>query len=474
MYGYDIHGDAIMRDVSLPGPADSASLHCVDMNLALDKLIPRFSRLSLVDPPIYRVPDDLLYELFMTLVGDLPYQSCDLAVRLSHVCHDWRAIILRAPLLWRFIAMHSSGSPRDHSTTVESFLRRSQNQSITVALYIGKRPLSASTFIRILRQHASRVRALRVFASDFPSLASHLLDLSPLCFTSLEHHEALVRSDRVPGTFTAVSRFSDSENINVPSFSPLGVPTWPSRLALTALSFMYSSLKLSDFFRIVETAQSTLQHLKLYFQCRLDVLEPRPWDLINGPQIHLPELRSMALGYDDPLSPVPFLHRVRLPSLEALSLHDFQRCREPETPGSGDFMYSLYIPGLQPMPLLITTLLATIASPHLLRSLRLIGVYDTSFHTNIFYRLGPHLRSLYLADCSDDFLPLLADAMLVNNPRWRLERLTVRGMDNDDLLKCLRIRHAQKYPPLKLLSLEPYIRPPPRETLERFAEVVNV
>ncbi|KAJ7915675.1 hypothetical protein B0H13DRAFT_1871950 [Mycena leptocephala] len=83
MYGYNIHGDAIMRDVSLPGPAESASLHCVDMNLALDKLIPKFSPLFLVDPPIHRVPDDLLYELFMTLVGDLPYQSCDLAVRMS-------------------------------------------------------------------------------------------------------------------------------------------------------------------------------------------------------------------------------------------------------------------------------------------------------------------------------------------------------------------------------------------------------
>jgi hypothetical protein len=180
----------------------------------------------------------------------------------------------------------------------------------------------------------------------------------------------------------------------------------------------------------------------------------------------------MALGYDDPLSLVPFLHRVRLPSLEALSLHDFALCREPETPGSGDFMYSLYIPGVQSMPLLITTLLAAITSPHLLRSLRLTGQDDTS--SPIFYRLCPHLRSLYLADCSDDFLPLLADAMLANNPRWRLERLTVRGMDNNDLLKCLRIRHAQKYPPLKLLSLEPYTRPPPRETLERFAEVVNV
>ncbi|KAJ7640414.1 hypothetical protein DFH06DRAFT_1215944 [Mycena polygramma] len=209
---------------------------------------------------------------------------------------------------------------------------------------------------------------------------------------------------------------------------------------------------------------------------------PRPvpqnrWGFSDGPPIHLRELRSLALGYHDELALVPFLDCVRLPSLEALSLQNFALSRDPDIPKGQ--LYKLVmqsIPPIQPMPLLLSTLLDTLSAPHLLRSLRLIGLSwsEDTDPTDIFDRLGPYLSSLHIVHCPSDFLPELAEAMLASTSPWRLERLTVRGVDGDDLLHCLRIRRAQEYPPLKELLLVPCKRTPPRETLEQFAEVVNM
>ncbi|KAJ6516777.1 hypothetical protein C8R47DRAFT_1190007 [Mycena vitilis] len=464
-----------MRNVLLPSPTPSTSSPAdLEMTLAIDRLALKFSRLSLIDPPVRRIPDDLLYELFVLLVGDPSAQSCDLAVRLSHVCQDWRSMLVQAPLFWRFVTLHGSGSGRDHSPVVDSFLRRSQNLKIAFSLYLRGIDFWTDAFTQTLHPHAHRFHTLRVFASDFLSLRSHLFHVSSLSFTSLQQHEAFVRSDRVSGTITAVSCLSDTK---MPLSKPLS--TWPSPLALTAISFMYPSLNLSDIFDIVQTAQSTLQHLRLYFQCRRDpdILPQNRWVFSDGPPIHLRQLRSLALGYHDELALVPFLDCLRLPSLEALSLQNFALSRDPDIPKGQ--LYKLFmqsIPPIQPMPLLLSTLLDTLSAPHLLRSLRLIGLSwsEDTDPTDIFDRLGPYLRSLHIVHCPSDFLPELAEAMLASTSPWQLERLSVRGVDGDDLLHCLRIRRAQEYPPLKELSLVPCSRTPPRETLEQFAEVVTM
>jgi hypothetical protein len=70
---------------------------------------------------------------------------------------------------------------------------------------------------------------------------------------------------------------------------------------------VYSSLNLQDVFLVVEISQRTLQRLKLYFQNRYDVVTPTHWLLMDGPDLELPELN---LGYNDPLSLVPFVQRV--------------------------------------------------------------------------------------------------------------------------------------------------------------------
>lgn len=90
---YDNQGDVVMRDASFPGqPCISCALDEANVrrafrsDTAMDQLAVRFSRFSLVDPPIHRVSDDVLYELFMSLAGTPSAENCDFIVLLSHVC----------------------------------------------------------------------------------------------------------------------------------------------------------------------------------------------------------------------------------------------------------------------------------------------------------------------------------------------------------------------------------------------------
>ncbi|KAF8208818.1 hypothetical protein K438DRAFT_288457 [Mycena galopus ATCC 62051] len=131
----------------------------------------------LVEVPIYRVPDDILYRLFMSLTSEPSAETFDALVFLSHVCSNWRSIIVHAPLLWQFVTMHFSGSYRDHSATVESFLRRSQNQPISFAVFSRHPPFPFSTSLvfPILRRHGHRVRSLHFTTNNLLTLRAHSL-----------------------------------------------------------------------------------------------------------------------------------------------------------------------------------------------------------------------------------------------------------------------------------------------------------
>jgi hypothetical protein len=225
---------------------------------------------------------------------------------------------------------------------------------------------------------------------------------------------------------------------------------------------MYSSLKLLDIFLIVEMSRSTLQHLKIYFQNRHNVIPLTHWLLMDDPPIDLPELRSMDLGYNDPLSLVPFLHRIRLPSLESLSIHDFSSCPEPDTPKADIVPLPAppalppSTPGARPLDCFLAALVAAIPAPELLASLRLTGLDcfgSTSLEHALDY-LGPDVRSLYISKCSPEMLEALKSSIGCGDFRWSLEHLTIRGMDTDELMGCLWIRHAILHGRLELVCLE--------------------
>ncbi|KAF7290590.1 F-box domain-containing protein [Mycena indigotica] len=442
MARYDSDGDVIMRDPPMTFDWELAST---------------FSRISLVDPPVYRLSNDLLYQLFATTLAGEPYER---VIRLSHVCSTWRFIMLHAPLFWTSVTIYIP-SNIDHANITEQLLRRSQHQPFDLTVHLSKRSPPDYPIFATLGPHAHRLRKLRILAPTLQALGS----LPLLNFPALEQREIFVQCQTRGGSLAVVATPPNQQ---------------PSSLQITAFSFSYfDGLKLPELFILIESMRHSLEHFKLYYQTGPDVLSLQHWNLMYGPVVQLPLLSTLQVGFNDALSLVPFMKRLRLPVLQSLSIHDFGMCPEQDTPQQG--VISAGFASLHdnpPLHELLSTILEAIPSPTLLKALRLTGLYvppeePEDIIEYLFSICGPHIRTLRLVECDAVFLEALAETLFQNHSPWRLERLIVRGMDNDDLLECLWIRHAHEYPKLKELSLEPYTRPPPKEVLAQFAEVVN-
>ncbi|KAJ7043990.1 hypothetical protein C8F04DRAFT_1250605 [Mycena alexandri] len=196
---------------------------------------------------------------------------------------------------------------------------------------------------------------------------------------------------------------------------------------------MYSSLTLSDIFLLVNMSQSTLRHLKAYFQNRHNSITPTHWLLMQGTPIDLPELCVLELGFNDPRSLVPFLHRVRLPCLVPLFI--------PLPPDA------------RPLDTFCVALLEAVPFPDLLSTLRLTGLdcYNAPAVELALDYLGPDLHSLFLSSCTPEILDRLVSSMTHGEFRWNLlQHLTITGMEAEDLMNCLWIRHAVLHGRLKV------------------------
>ncbi|KAJ7641503.1 hypothetical protein FB45DRAFT_900364 [Roridomyces roridus] len=448
-FQYDSDGDAIMHDVVFELPDQ----RCLQLS------------------PIFRLSDDVLYELVMSLVGEPSRESFKCAVRLAHVCRLWRSIVVHGPLFWRYIPWNRRDSPE----TVESFLRLSQDRPVTLAL---KPPVLSNHVVDVLGRHSRRVSTLILTVADFLCLSSALAGLSTLRWTSLERYQAVVKSDFIPGTFTAIS--SPAKPHSSESLPRYDVPIGPSNFSITTLSFNYTALRLDQIFRLIETAQPTLQCLKLYFQGREGLIPRHHWRLIHGPTLDLPALRSMELGYDDALSLIPLISRIRLPHLESLSLHDFGSAPAHDTPkGIGRKHIRSLHPGVPRLTQLLTAVIAAIPIPSPMTALRLTHLYDSQEPASALVPLlatfGPRLRSLHLSNCASQDLRALGVCMSSAKRPWRkLERLVVHDMDYTGPFECLWVRQSQKCRKLKELDLKPYLLLPAMEVLECFAETVKV
>nr|GAT46598.1 predicted protein [Mycena chlorophos] len=408
--------------------------------------------------PVYSIPNDLLYQFFTTALASEPLQR---VISLSHVCFAWRDIIHNAPVLWTTVTINLTPTTTKHELTVQQLFRRSQNLFFDLVLTLRSSKTTTYSMAIALAPHLYRLRRMRVLAQTMGSLSS-VEQLFALHLPSLERREIIVQDTSIPGSVMLLS-------------------TLPQPLRVTAISFSYfTGISFTDMFRIVETASATVEHLKLYFQSGREVHSPQHWELMHGLPVELPALISLQLGFNDALSLVPFLNRIRLPSLQSLSIHDLCTSPEPDTPQHA--AYASISSSNPPLHELLLAVLEALAAPSLLKVLRLTGLYippedaPTEDIIEYFFAIcGPHLRTLRLAECDAVFLDVLAETLFQNHGQWRLEVLEVRGMDNDDLLECLWIRHVHEYPKLKELRLQPYPRlPPSREVLEHFADVVVV
>ncbi|KAJ7764877.1 hypothetical protein B0H16DRAFT_1526054 [Mycena metata] len=147
-----------------------------------------------------------------------------------------------------------------------------------------------------------------------------------------------------------------------------GIPTWPPHLHVTSLSFTYSSLNLLRIFSMLSMTRATLQHLKLYFdaETHLNLQD------IAGPPIEFSELRSLALGFQDPLSQLPFLWRAQLPTLDSLLIEDIRSRVQQREPTHNTLLHQL-LHSVDPMDALFAVLLQVLRELTL-TSLRLVGL----------------------------------------------------------------------------------------------------
>ncbi|KAJ7793905.1 hypothetical protein B0H14DRAFT_3888997 [Mycena olivaceomarginata] len=213
-------------------------------------------------------------------------------------------------------------------------------------------------------------------------------------------------------------------------------------------------LNLQDVFLVVEISQRTLQRLKLYFQNRYDVVTPTHWLLMDGPDLELPELRSLDLRYNDPLSrshSCPSSTPYSPPSLVSLTVHDFGGCPDADTP-SADLVTLpapsrvpvLVQPNAQPLDHFLATLVHAVPNPDVLASLRFtdLDCFASCALEHPLDYLGPDLRELRVSKCSPEMLDAFVASVSCGEFRWILKRLTIRGMDTDELLESVWIRHA--------------------------------
>lgn len=113
----------------------------------LDALILMVRRQTNALVPIARLPPEILSRIFhecaqdeRSLLWGLPW------IKVTHVCHHWRAVSLSAPTLWERVTLSSrvSGEP------VQEWLVRSQDTPLKIFVAAGHCPLPPEEFRRLI------------------------------------------------------------------------------------------------------------------------------------------------------------------------------------------------------------------------------------------------------------------------------------------------------------------------------------
>ncbi|KAF8965023.1 hypothetical protein BDZ97DRAFT_2058152, partial [Flammula alnicola] len=129
--------------------------------------------------PIFKLPTELLLEIFsMNARMDIPssferfglydpryenrFSSLTITVRSSHVCGEWRKIILGDPLLWgSCIDFRVLAQKKDH--WMEEILRRTGDSLLSVVVNLDRNSAALSKFFSaLLKHHWTRIRHLYI------------------------------------------------------------------------------------------------------------------------------------------------------------------------------------------------------------------------------------------------------------------------------------------------------------------------
>jgi hypothetical protein len=420
----------------------------------INELVGNFSRLTLDDPsiaPVLRMPHDVLYQLFLSYAPSNPINNVMGTVRLSHVCREWRSIILRAPLLWTYINMYMTSSGIDHSAVVASFFRRSKGLPLTFHLFtdvdVDRR--RCQELGRAISPHSHRFQAVYIMVDPLVSLQSPLDAVVPFPMPMLHHFDLAVKNQQRCTIFMKPrSKPLDSHRV-IPE-SPTPYLDWSVRgYNLTTLSLKYMTLSPANLLPILIMTQNSLLHLELYDDYLVDTS-------VGMPYIALPSLVSLRVGYRRPAVMVRFIKLFILPKLICLSVHDFGSCPDSTTPRRMRDTFFKTAANKDATELLITMCPFTTVI-----NLKLLGVTCPS--TPLPELLLPlqylfqAVKTLSLVLCDIDFLDVLVETTLAASPKFleNLSQLTLTSEDYPLVLEYLSLRAARGLPRLKLLSVNP-------------------
>ncbi|KAI6029845.1 hypothetical protein BKA83DRAFT_4223873 [Pisolithus microcarpus] len=266
--------------------ADLARLQCRELELlqgllavrkavaAQKVVIDELIKASAV-PPINRLPNELLAQIFLLIRGN--------AQTLASVSHRWRVVIMGTPSIWTRIWLDQY---RSRPTLLKLHLDRSGQLPLTVSLdsYLPE--------LKVVLPHASRIQTLKISSSASVVLSK----FASLAFPSLENLRVRLESNSVNLLSTLCSRS-------------------PALKCLTLLGLDKPSLAASLTTGLLgnSTPQSTWRIIPAESLTSLSLTGiADSWDFLRD-SIHFPILESLELNIIDPMS---FLEAIVAPKLE--------------------------------------------------------------------------------------------------------------------------------------------------------------
>ncbi|RDB21924.1 hypothetical protein Hypma_010912 [Hypsizygus marmoreus] len=430
-------------------------------DVIVDDLAGAFSRLSLYDHrDIGRpeLPDDILYNLFLSMkTSDAP-SSVRTTVKLSHVCTRWRDVIVHAPLLWTYVTVYWTPRKRDHSEVIKSFLCRSKRLSLSFHLFISCCMACTEPRIRqlamLLHPHAHRIHTVKVKTTF--EMHSHIpisnilparMPLLRRLHIALPDSRRCIISVKEPRSHKEIAHF---RQCLVPPISDTHFLDWSIRSShLTTISLKYCDMSPRQLLPILIMTQSTLLHLEIY-----DDWPPHPIGFTANPVVTLPNLISLSLGYLNPVPLWALVHRLILPKLRSLSVHDFGECPEPTTPTCRPQKHPTI--SNDAFDLLVAMCPFTTVT-HL--TLRGVSCPDTTFEDMMepMRYLFEGLESLAIIRCDTEFVDGLFEVTLDSDLSELngLTELLVTINDYSFFMEYLRLRAARGLPRFKILAVNP-------------------
>ncbi|KAK7028320.1 hypothetical protein R3P38DRAFT_2935367 [Favolaschia claudopus] len=280
---------------------------------------------------ISRLPFEILHEIFlMCILSSMESNQFYIQIVLSHVCLQWRDMILDSPLLYPHIFTLAPNSDKCHQLT-RAFFQRSQNLNVGVTLDVTDTPIHSDREFALLVKNAHRIDSLELRCDDMDQVPA-LLACLPVALPEVKlfrviarhgHRELLHRD--LQFTF-CLQPGAGCAPICVPFVH--GVIQWRNwdtsgitHLYLNGLS-PAARPSMEDLWHILNGCRNTLQ-----------VLEYKGWTPFwHGPEsvlrrIKFPRLRQVELLWMNNICPVAGL--IFAPNLQVLKLQNGLKIGNP-------------------------------------------------------------------------------------------------------------------------------------------------